>query len=188
MCLQPPSSSSKRRCKVCESGFPVSAFLGLLREKGLVLVTAESCTGGLIAKLVTDVAGSSEVFWGAFVTYSNQAKMKCLGVPEETLQRFGAVSAETVRAMARGALEASGASAAIAVSGVAGPGGGSPEKPVGSVWIGLRLATGVHAERLCVFPPPREAVRERAAQEALCLMETFIVRGVLDTPGHTGYI
>ena len=150
-----------------------------MREKGLGLVTAESCTGGLIAKLVTDVAGSSDVFWGAFVTYSNQAKVKCLGVSGEILERCGAVSAPTVEAMARGALEASGASAAIAVSGIAGPDGGSAEKPVGSVWIGLRLATGSHAERLFVFPPPRAEVRERAAWKALCLMETFVARGAI---------
>ena len=162
---------------MCEPDFSVSAFLDLLRAKGLSLVTAESCTGGLIAKLITDVAGSSDVFWGAFVTYSNQAKVKCLGVSEEILERCGAVSAQAVEAMARGALEASGASAAIAVSGIAGPDGGSPAKPVGSVWIGLRLATGVHAERLYVFPPPRAGVRACAAGKAFCLMETFIARG-----------
>ena len=177
MCSPPLWRSLKRRCRVCKESFSVSAFVDLLRAKNLSLVTAESCTGGLIAKLITDVAGSSDVFWGAFVTYSNQAKVKCLGVCAETLGRYGAVSAQTVREMTSGALLVSGASAAIAVSGVAGPGGGSADKPVGSVWIGLGLATGFNAERLCFFSPPREAVRSAAAIQALRLMEALISRG-----------
>jgi PncC family amidohydrolase len=161
-----------------------------MRRRGFSLVTAESCTGGLIAKLLTDVAGSSDVFWGAFVTYSNEAKMKCLGVPEDTIRQYGAVSAQTVRAMTRGALAASGTSAAIAVSGVAGPGGGGPHKPVGSVWIGVRLATGERAERLYTFPPPRQRVRALAAGMALYLMETLVSRGTeaLDIPPPFEYI
>ena len=183
MCLPPHSSSLRRRCRVCEPDFSVPDFLELLRAKGLSIVTAESCTGGLIAKLLTDVAGSSDVFWGGFITYSNRAKAKCLGVAEETLERCGSVSAQTVREMAMGALSVSGASAAIAVSGIEGPGGGCAEKPVGSVWIGLRLAGGAHAERLFVFPPPREEVRSCAARKALWLMEKFISQGAeaLDT-------
>ena len=150
----------------------------------MTLVTAESCTGGLIAGRITEVAGSSDVFWGAFVTYSNEAKIKCLHVPENTLKTCGAVSAETVCAMTQGAIAVSGASAAIAVSGVAGPGGGSAQKPVGSVWIGVRLATGEHAERAYTFPPPRENVRNRAAGTALYLMERLVAQGIkaLDIP------
>jgi PncC family amidohydrolase len=161
-----------------------------MRKKGLSLVTAESCTGGLIAKLLTDVAGSSDVLWGAFVTYSNEAKMKCLGVPEGTLRRYGAVSAQTVRAMTRGALAASGASAAIAVSGIAGPGGGGQGKPVGFVWIGIRLATGERAERSYTFPPPRQRVRVLAAGTALYLMESLVSRGpeALDIPPPLEYM
>jgi nicotinamide-nucleotide amidase len=161
-----------------------------MRGRGLTLVTAESCTGGLVAKLLTDVAGCSDVLWGAFVTYSNDAKMKCLGVPEGTLRRYGAVSAQTVRAMARGALAVSGASAAIAVSGVAGPGGGGKRTPVGLVWIGLRLATGECAERSYAFPPPRQRVRVLAAGTALYLMESLVSRGpeALDIPPPREYI
>ena len=155
----------------------------------MTLVTAESCTGGLIAQRITEVAGSSDVFWGAFVTYSNAAKIKCLGVPENTLAAFGAVSAETVRAMAEGAIGISGASAAIAVSGVAGPGGGSAQKPVGSVWIGVRLSTGEHAEKSFTFPPPRENVRNRAAGMALYLMQALAGQGLtaLDIPPPREY-
>ncbi|MDR1626618.1 MAG: CinA family protein [Spirochaetia bacterium] len=155
----------------------VPALLGRLREEKLTLVTAESCTGGLVAKLLTDVPGSSDVVWGAFVTYSNDAKTRLLGVSADTLRRFGAVSRETVLAMAAGALAASGARAAVAVSGVAGPGGGSAEKPVGSVWTGARLSSGEHVERFFRFPPPRERVRELSAWAALFLLEGLVLRG-----------
>jgi PncC family amidohydrolase len=147
-----------------------------LRKEKLALVTAESCTGGLVAKLLTDVPGSSDVVWGAFVTYSNNAKTRLLGVGADTLLRYGAVSRETVRAMAAGALAASEAQAAVAVSGVAGPGGGSAEKPGGSGWIGARLSSGEHMERLFRFPPPRERVRELSAWAALFLLEGLVSR------------
>lgn len=155
----------------------VPALLERLREEKLTLVTAESCTGGLIAKLLTDVPGSSDVVWGAFVTYSNDAKTRLLGVSADILRSYGAVSRETVHAMAAGALDASGAQAAVAVSGVAGPGGGSGEKPVGSVWIGARLSTGKHAEKFFRFPPPRERVRELSAWAALFLLEGLVSPG-----------
>lgn len=155
----------------------VSVLLERLRKERLVLVTAESCTGGLIAKLLTDVPGSSDVVWGAFVTYTNDAKTRLLGVPEDTLNRYGAVSRETVQAMAAGALESSGARAAVAVSGVAGPGGGSAEKPVGGVWVGARLSCGKHAERFFRFPPPRRRVRELSAWAALFLLECLVSQG-----------
>jgi nicotinamide-nucleotide amidase len=162
---------------VCEVFFSVPAFVDFLRERGFRLVTAESCTGGLIAKLVTDVAGSSDVFWGAFVTYSNDAKTRCLGVSEDTVRRFGAVSRETVEAMARGALAASGASACIAVSGVAGPGGGSPEKPVGTVFIGARAGEGRHREEEFHFCGTREEVRRASAYKALAFVEELLRGG-----------
>jgi nicotinamide-nucleotide amidase len=150
-------------------------FLQKLRGAGLNLVTAESCTGGLIAKLITDAAGSSEVLWGSFVTYSNDAKMKCLGVSEETLKLHGAVSRETVQAMTEGALAASGAGAAVAVSGVAGPGGGTADKPVGTVWICVRLSGGAHREQRFLFSSRgREEVRVLSAYAALFLLESFI--------------
>jgi nicotinamide-nucleotide amidase len=111
-------------------------------EAGLVLATAESCTGGLIAGAITDVAGSSNVFDRGFVTYSNDAKRDMLDVTVETLDRHGAVSAETAREMAFGALARSNADIAVSVTGIAGPGGGSPEKPVGLVFIGVALLDG----------------------------------------------
>lgn len=107
------------------------------RAAGRQLVTAESCTGGLIAGALTEIAGSSDVVERGFVTYSNASKSELLGVAESTLAEFGAVSGETARAMAEGALAASHAQIALSVTGVAGPGGGSPEKPVGLVWFGL---------------------------------------------------
>jgi PncC family amidohydrolase len=149
-------------------------LLDRLRGEKIALVTAESCTGGLIAKLLTDAPGSSDVVWGAFVTYSNDAKMRLLGVSAKILRQYGAVSQETARAMTEGAIAVSGAQAAVAVSGVAGPGGGSAEKPVGSVWIGARLSSGQHAEKLFRFPPPRERIRVLSAWTALFLLEGFV--------------
>jgi len=110
--------------------------------RGLTVATAESCTGGLIAGLLTEVAGSSAVVDRGFVTYSNQAKSDMLGVPVLTLQTYGAVSRETALAMAHGALYRSGASSSVAVTGIAGPGGGSVEKPVGLVHIAAMARTG----------------------------------------------
>src|SRR5689334_23613702 len=108
-----------------------TAVLDLCRAKKLMVVTAESCTGGLVAGALTDIAGSSAVVDRGFVTYTNEAKHQMLGVPTETLQKFGAVSRDTAEAMARGALGYSDADLAVSITGVAGPGGGSPEKPVG---------------------------------------------------------
>ncbi|RGN37366.1 CinA family protein [Bacteroides oleiciplenus] len=107
----------------------------LLKEKNLSLSTAESCTGGSIAALVTSVPGSSEYFNGGVVAYSNAVKMSLLHVSAETLEKYGAVSRETVTEMARGAMKALKTDCAVATSGIAGPGGGTPEKPVGTVWI-----------------------------------------------------
>jgi nicotinamide-nucleotide amidase len=118
----------------------------LLLERGMMVATAESCTGGLIAKRVTDVAGSSAYIGMGLVTYSNEAKMQLLGVPAETLAAHGAVSEETVRAMAEGALRVSGAHVAVAVSGIAGPGGGTADKPVGTVCVGLAARGGAGAQ------------------------------------------
>ncbi|TVQ98952.1 MAG: nicotinamide-nucleotide amidohydrolase family protein [Spirochaetaceae bacterium] len=144
-----------------------------LREAGHVLVTAESCTGGLIAKLITDRAGSSEVFWGATVAYSYEAKQEMLGVSRDSLAHHGAVSAETVEEMARGALALSRgcATIAVSVSGVAGPGGGTEEKPVGTVWIGLFTVDGRLTTRRYRFHGSREAVRKRSAVAALLLID-----------------
>lgn len=131
------------------------------------LVTAESCTGGLIAKLVTDVAGSSKWFDRGFITYSNTAKREMLGVPAKTLHRVGAVSGPTVLAMVRGALAHSAADWAIAVSGIAGPSGGTAEKPVGLVWIAWMNRGGRAQSAKARFPGGRIAVREATARLAL---------------------
>jgi nicotinamide-nucleotide amidase len=148
----------------------VERIAGILRTRRLTLVTAESCTGGWIAKLLTDIAGSSDWFERGFVTYSNAAKQESLHVPAETLQRHGAVSEQTVMAMADGALRLSRAQVALAVSGIAGPGGGSLAKPVGTVWLAWGLATG-NDSLLCTrhyqFQGDRDAVREQAVCTAL---------------------
>ena len=112
---------------------------GLLRSKGLVMGTAESCTGGRIANMVTLVAGSSDYFVGGVVSYSNEVKHNVLGVSEDSLRLYGAVSREVVEQMAQGAIRTLGCDCSVATSGVAGPGGGSPGKPVGTVWIAAAL-------------------------------------------------
>jgi len=125
---------------------PESLLGQLLRERGWKLATAESCTGGLVADRITDTPGSSDYFLGGFVSYAYEAKVASLGVSWDTLQRYGAVSRETVLEMARGARNALGADVAISVSGIAGPGGGLPQKPVGTTWIGLVTPEGEQAE------------------------------------------
>jgi nicotinamide-nucleotide amidase len=121
------------------------AAVEFLRAKGLTLAFAESCTGGLVAKRVTDVAGCSDVFMGSCVTYANEAKMKLLGVKPQTLEKFGAVSEQTAREMAKGVREALGVDIGVSITGIAGPSGGSPEKPVGTVWIGVATPEGSFA-------------------------------------------
>ena len=138
----------------------------LMLKRGLFLATAESCTGGMIAAACTDLAGSSTWFERGFVTYSNAAKTEMLGVDAALIEQHGAVSEAVVRAMAAGALAHSHAQVAVAVTGVAGPSGGSTEKPVGMVWLGFALAGQVHAE--CQhFPGDRAAVRSATVQYAL---------------------
>jgi nicotinamide-nucleotide amidase len=135
-------------------------------KRGLLLATAESCTGGMIAAACTDLAGSSTWFERGFVTYSNAAKTEMLGVDTALIAQHGAVSESVVRAMAAGALAHSHAQVAIAVTGVAGPSGGSAEKPVGTVWLGFALAGQVHAEHQH-FPGDRAAVRNATVAHAL---------------------
>jgi PncC family amidohydrolase len=146
-----------------------------LQSQGEVLACAESCTGGLVAKLVTDISGSSEVFWGGFVTYANDAKERLLGVRADTLTVHGAVSQQTVLEMAAGALVHSGATVSVAISGVAGPGGGSPEKPVGRVWIAVRRREEARAFRFD-FAGDRDRVRRRSAVAALLLVECLLLQ------------
>ena len=144
-----------------------------LLAAGRRMVTAESCTGGWVAKACTDVPGSSRWFECGFVTYSNGAKMRDIGVSETTLADYGAVSEPTVREMAAGALRVSGAEVAVAISGVAGPDGGTPTKPVGTVWFGLAVRRGtevvVVAERQ-LFAGDRERVRRCSVRRALDLV------------------
>jgi nicotinamide-nucleotide amidase len=143
----------------------VDSLARLLLEKKLMLVTAESCTGGLIAAACTDLAGSSAWFERGFVTYSNDAKMELLGVEERLLRRAGAVCEGVARAMVTGALAHSKAQVAVAVTGVAGPTGGSASKPVGTVWFGFAVPGQVVTER-CHFDGDRAAVRAATVQHA----------------------
>ena len=129
-----------------------------LTEKGWMLATAESCTGGMIAAACTDLAGSSQWFERGFVTYSNEAKTEMLGVPAELIAKHGAVSEEVVRAMAEGAIRHSRAQVSIAVTGIAGPGGGSVEKPVGTVWVGWCIENSIHTQ-LLPLGGPRKKIR-----------------------------
>jgi len=141
-----------------------------LLDGGHGVVTAESCTGGWIAKALTDIAGSSQWFVEGFVTYSNEAKVRRLGVPRSVLRTQGAVSEAAVRAMAAGALKRTGAHLAVAVTGIAGPGGAVPGKPVGTVWLGWAERRGrrVHVDaELKHFRGDREAVRRKTVRAAL---------------------
>lgn len=138
-----------------------------LAARGAKVTTAESCTGGWIAAVITGVAGSSAWFDRGFVTYSNAAKRAALGVSAETLLAHGAVSGQTVREMVEGALRESGARFGVAVSGIAGPGGGSAGKPVGTVWIAWADAEGACTARCLRFEGDREAVRRAAVAAAL---------------------
>ena len=141
-------------------------LVGLLAEKGLSVSTAESCTGGLLSSALVDVAGASAVFSYGFITYANEAKAKILGVAEETLIKYGAVSEETAGEMAIGAARESSADLAVSVSGIAGPDGGTKEKPVGTVCFG-RCCRGELATRTRHFSGDRRMIREQAVNEAI---------------------
>ncbi len=145
-----------------------SAVGRLLREKGVTISLAESCTGGLLAKRLTDAPGSSAYFLEGLVTYSNQAKERLLGVPHETLEEHGAVSEPVAEAMAEGVRKVAGSDYGLSVTGIAGPEGGTEEKPVGLVYVGLADSEGTMAERmdLTAWEKSREAIRERSANRA----------------------
>ncbi len=148
-------------------GQAASQLGDLLSLRGETVVTAESCTGGWLAKVLTDRAGSSAYALGGLVTYSNGMKCELLHVSAKSLEEHGAVSEPVVRQMVAGAVRASGADYAIAISGVAGPGGGTDDKPVGTVWFAWgSLATGMVAQR-CHFPGDRDAVRRQSVVYAL---------------------
>ncbi|MER8625828.1 MULTISPECIES: CinA family protein [unclassified Mesorhizobium] len=145
-----------------------NALLQVCQQRGIMLATAESCTGGMIISALTDIAGSSAVVDRGLITYSDEAKMEMLGVSPATLEAHGAVSRETVLEMAEGALARSRAGLALAVTGIAGPGGGSPEKPVGLVWFGVALRGGPVAAELNMFADNgRDFIRRETVKHAL---------------------
>ena len=148
----------------------VERLAGLLRRRGVSVATAESCTGGLIAAACTALAGSSEWFERGVVTYSNQAKIELLGVDAELIARHGAVSAEVALAMAEGALSHSHATFTVAVTGVAGPGGGTPTKPVGTVWIATAAKGEAAQATLLQASGDRQTIRASSVVRALALV------------------
>ncbi len=146
----------------------------LLLKHALRLATAESCTGGLIAQKITSVAGASECFDCGVVTYSNGQKQKLLGVLAETLEKFGAVSEQTALEMCKGVKALANADFGISVTGIAGPGGGTPEKPVGTVWIGI-CGENLHKAERFLFDGDRQQVRESTAETALKMVQDTIL-------------
>ena len=150
-----------------------SVVVGLLKEKGLTLSTAESCTGGMIAEKITSVPGSSDVFGFGFVTYANQAKETLLGV--DTLKEHGAVSEETAISMAEGALQKSGSDISVAVTGIAGPGGGTDEKPVGLVYIAAAQKGGKTLCQKHQFSGSRDRNRTMTAMTALSMLRKILL-------------
>ena len=153
------------------------------RSEGLTLATAESCTGGMIGVRLTDVPGSSEVYLGGVIAYSDDVKRRELDVPDEVLQQHGAVSAETAAAMAQGARVRFAADIAVSVTGIAGPGGGTHEKPVGLVYIAVESSRGM-AARSGVLPGDREAIRVRATALALHLLRTVVTQSATHVRDH----
>jgi len=145
----------------------------LLRERGLRLAVAESCTGGLVGHWITNVPGASTYYMGSVTAYAYEAKVRILGVRWGTLEKYGAVSKETVLEMAQGVRRALAADIGVSISGIAGPGGGTPEKPVGLTWIGLSAA-GVDEAWKYVWSGDRLAVKEKSARQALRLLVDFL--------------
>jgi nicotinamide-nucleotide amidase len=156
------------------SELAASELLDAFRRAGLKLATAESCTGGMIAARLTDIAGSSDVVERGFVTYSNEAKNELLGVPMDLIARVGAVSEEVARAMAEGAVARSRADVAVAVTGIAGPGGATPTKPVGLVHLACARRGGATLHERHVFPGDRAAVRAASVDAAFVLLAAAV--------------
>ena len=148
------------------------SVLAASRTRGWHLATAESCTGGLVAAALTAIAGSSDVVERGFVTYSNEAKIELLGVPAETIAAHGAVSAQTAAAMARGAVARTPADLAVSITGIAGPRGGTPLKPVGLVYLGVARRDGACRVERRVFPGDRTAIRDAALVLALEMLQS----------------
>ncbi len=146
-----------------------------LKLNNLTISTAESCTGGMIASAITDVSGSSSFFGTGVVTYSNDAKMKLIGVSKETLDVFGAVSEQTAREMAQGVLKLGDADVSVAVTGIAGPTGGTPEKPVGLVYIGVCGKGGTYVYKN-IFSGNRDQVRKQTVNRAFELVYDYLIK------------
>ena len=147
-----------------------------LKKRGMKIASVESCTAGIISKIITDAPGSSEVFDLGITTYSNEMKTKMVGVPEEILSLHGAVSPETARAMADGIRRVSGADIGVATTGIAGPGGGTPEKPVGLVYTAISTVNGTDVTRLMIDIPgaDRDYIRNTAAETVLLGVLTLL--------------
>ena len=148
----------------------------MLRDRDLTLALAESCTGGLVAKRMSDAAGASDYLTAGLVTYANEAKRELLGVRVETLATHGAVSEQCAREMAEGARRVGGADIAVSITGIAGPGGGSEDKPVGTVWFAVALRDAATIARSFVLPGTRAEIRERAAQTAIDMLRRALVQ------------
>jgi PncC family amidohydrolase len=162
----------------------VGRLAAICLDRGVVVATAESCTGGLIAKLITDLSGSSEYFRGGVVGYANETKVRLLGVPTEQLEAHGAVSAQVARSMAVGARAAIDVDCAVAVTGVSGPGGGGPTKPVGLTYVAVADAQGSDVRRF-VWSGDRSQNREETARAALeMLIERVSAATGPATPGE----
>lgn len=145
----------------------VDTLSGLLKAKGMKLACAESCTGGLLSATITNKSGASDIFERGFITYSNESKVEMLGVSEEIIKQHGAVSAETASSMAKGALKNSQAQLSVSITGIAGPDGGSTQKPVGLVYFGYALKDGSSGSLEGHFEGKREEIQARAVIEAL---------------------
>jgi PncC family amidohydrolase len=155
---------------------PLLDAVNMLVKRGLKLSGAESCTGGLISSLITSIAGSSAFYWGGWITYSNESKSDVLGVDKEILQKYGAVSEQTVLAMADRAAEISGADISYAVSGIAGPSGGTPEKPVGTVWMAVSGKNRPGQARKFCFEGDRNIIQGNAAAVMLLYINYYLVK------------
>jgi PncC family amidohydrolase len=145
----------------------------ILQERQLTIACAESCTGGLVAKRITDVPGSSAYFIAGLVTYSNKAKTKFLSVPDDIIAQHGAVSKPVAERMAKGVCDAAGVDTGLSITGIAGPAGGSPEKPVGTVFIALASAKKVWVRKF-LFSGNRRAIRESSSEEALTMLLDYL--------------
>lgn len=146
----------------------------LFKRKGQMLVTAESCTGGMIATAITDYSGSSSWFERGFVTYSNLAKQQCLNVSQDIIEKYGAVSEQVAKLMAEGALANSDADVAIATTGIAGPDGGSEHKPVGTVCFGYASNSGISKSETILFKGDRASIRQQATNHALTTLTVIV--------------